>query len=380
MAVFGEESVTAIIRLLSTQFLLMCFATIPRSLILRKMDFKKLSIIDFTSGIFGSLITLGLALTNYGVWSLVWGTLAYNICNVVMLNLMSPFLHLPRFSLKGMKRIMSFGGYVTLNGILWFFFTRTDIFIVGKLLGKGLLGFYSVGSNFSKLPMEKISPIISEVIFPAFARIQDDRRMAGAYFLKAVRITSLVAFPILWGVSSIASELVDILLGGKWQPSTVPIRLLSLVVPLFMIRNMLIPIMMGMGRADIAFFNSLFGAILLPLSILIGIRWGLIGVSLAWVIVLPLVLWENLLVTVPVLGITVSEVFGAMVKSFLAAVSMYAAIMAIKGFLGLDPKSVGYLVLLIITGVTVYVGMIVVLHEKGCREVLAVVKDLRISK
>jgi teichuronic acid exporter len=293
---------------------------------------------------------------------------------------MSPFLHLPHFSLKGMKKIMSFGGFVSLNGILWFFFTRADNFIIGKGLGSELLGYFSVGSYFSRVPMEKISPIVNQVIFPAFARIQDDRKMARAYFLKAVRITSLVAFPSLWGVSSIASELVDILLGKRWQPSTVTIQLLSLVVPVFLIRNMISPIMMGMGRADIAFKNSLFGAILLPLSILIAMYWGLVGVSLAWVIALPLVLWENLFRIRPVLEITILEVFGAMRKSFLAAVCMYAAIMAVKGFLLLDPKSIGTLVLLIITGVTVYVGTITILHEEGCREVLAVVKKLRISK
>jgi hypothetical protein len=63
----------------------------------------------------------------------------------------------------------------------------------------------------------------------------------------------------------------------------------------------------------------------------------------------------------------------AMIKPVLAAVTMYAAIMALKALLGNDPRSVSHLVLFIITGVMIYGGVIGSVYRQGCREVLGLI-------
>jgi teichuronic acid exporter len=374
---FNEQRVVPIVRLLSLQFIMMPFAIIPQSLLTREMDFKRLSVVDFVSAIAGSATSLILAVNGLGVWSLVWGSMAIIVCRTIGLNVISPFLHIPIFSFKGMAQTITFGGYVTITRILWGFYTQADTFIIGKLLGKELLGFYSVGMQIASLPMEKVSGIINQVAFPAFSRIQNDSQKAASHFLKAVRVMSFLAFPVLWGMSCIAPELVAVLLGDKWKLAVLPFQLLSLVIPIRMIGNLMTPAVVGLGRPAIAFYNTLLGFVVMPLVILIFTHWGLTGVCLAWVIFFPLVFLRNLSRVVPVLGTSVSDVVTAMIKPVLAGATMYVTVTALKVLFGNDQKSISHLVLLIIIGVIVYAGMIIILHREGCREMLALMKDYR---
>jgi teichuronic acid exporter len=371
---FNEQRVVPIIRLLSTQFIMMPFTIIPQSLLIREMDFKGISIVEFISALAGSGVTLSLALNGFGVWSLVWGSMAIIMSRTIGLNIISAYLHFPILSIRGMAKAITFGGYVTISRVLWFFYTQADIFIIGKLLGKEMLGFYSVAMNLSSLPMEKVSGIINQVAFPAFSSIQTESQKVRANFLKGVRVMSFLAFPVLWGMSSVAPELVAVLLGDKWKLAVVPFQLLSLVIPIRMVSSLISSATLGLGRPDIDFFNLLLASVVIPMGILIGVHWGLFGVSLAWVILYPLVFLRYLSRVVPVIKIRILDVLTAMAPPITAALVMYLTVIGIKMFLGADVKSIGHLALLIIGGSMVYVGLIVSFNRDGFREVLNLVR------
>ena len=370
---FKEQRLIPVIRLLSVQFVMASFVIIPQSLIDREMLFKKKSIVELVSAIAGSLATLPLALSGWGVWSLVWGTLTLNLFRTVGLNLVRPYLKLPHFSFKGIGQAISFGGYVTIARILRFFYSQTDIIIVGKFLGRQLLGFYSVALTLASLPMEKISGIINQVAFPAFASIQTDTQKVASHFLKSVRIMSLLAFPVLWGISSIAPEFVNLLLGKKWSIAVVPLQILSLVIPIRMVSNLMSPPLLGLGRADTNFLNVITASLALPVGFLVGCHWGIIGVSIAWSTIFPIVFISNLSRTARVLKITVGDVIREMVSPVVAASAMYISVSIIKLFI----PEFDYMVSLtssVVVGVVVYGAMVSTLDKDGCLEALGMMR------
>ncbi|WP_336511698.1 oligosaccharide flippase family protein [Candidatus Accumulibacter phosphatis] len=118
-----------------------------------------------------------------------------------------------------------------------FFYSQADMFVAGKLLGKEALGFYSVAMHLASLPVQKVSGILNQVAFPAFSKIQNDSATVKLHVLKSVRILSFLSFPVLWGISSIAPEIVQLLLGPKWEPAILPLQILPMIMPLRMISN-----------------------------------------------------------------------------------------------------------------------------------------------
>lgn len=371
---FSEPRLVPIVRLLATQFVLASFTIIPQSLIARDMLFKERSIVSLLALIAGSLTTLALALAEWGVWSLVWGSLILDFFMVAGLNLIKPCLFLPNFSLKGMGRIISFGGYVTVSRIIWAFYSQADVIIVGKLLGQRLLGFYSVAINLASLPMEKISGIINQVAFPAFASIQTDAETAASHFLKAVRLMSLMAFPVLWGISSISADLVDTLLGDKWVNVVVPLQTISLVIPVRMVSNLMSPMLLGLGRADVQLFNVIVYSLVLPIGFLLGTRWGIAGVSMVWTTMFPLAFLFNMSRAVRVVKMSLYDVIRQMIVPFAAAVIMYIAVGFLRAGIP-DTNQIIRLILCIIAGAVVYTSLIIIFAKDSYREALALIRN-----
>ena len=370
---FSESRLVPLIRFLAIQFLITSFVIIPQSLIDREMLFKLKSVVELVSAIAGSLTTLALALNGWGVWSLLWGSLILNLFMAAGLNIIKPCFFPPRFSLKGMRHFISFGGYVTASRIIWNFYSQADIIIVGKLLGQRLLGFYSVALNLASLPMEKISGIINQVAFPAFASIQSDAETAASHFLKAIRLMSLMAFPVLWGISSISDDLVDALLGDKWASVIVPLQILSLVIPVRMISNLMSPMLLGLGRPDIQLFNVILYSLVLPIGFLLGSRWSIVGVSLVWATIFPLAFLFNMSRAVRLLNISLYDVIRRMTGPFVAATVMYIAVFLIRaGFPGFNP--ITRLSLCILGGAVAYLGSVMILSRKSYIEFLDIIR------
>jgi len=371
---FKEPRIVPLIRLLSIVFILKPYSVVPSALLERGMHFRGKSIVDFISTVTGSLVTLILALSGCGVWSLAWGELSIHVSRAIGLNFFCSRLRAPSFNFKGIKGIIPFSSYMTIYRILWFIFSQADIFIVGKLLGKQFLGFYSVAMSFATLPMEKISVVFNQVALTAFARIQTDKAKVASHFLKAIRVVSFMSFPLMWGISCIAPELVSVLLGDKWEMVALPLQLLSLVVPLRMIVNLMNPAVIGIGRPDISLFNVLMASILVPLGVIIGVHWGITGVCIAWVIAFPLVFLSNLWRVSSVLGVSFLDVLSAMASPALAGAVMAGGVMTAKVAFGTNPKSIPHLALLITIGVIAYGIIALIANKKGYHEVLELIR------
>ena len=201
-AFFDEPRLVLIIRVLAIQFVIAAFSVIPDSLLQRGMVFRGKSLIDLASAVLGGIASLSLALAGAGVWALVGGMLLSQTVKTVGVNIISPFAHLPGFSPKGMRSLLLFGGHVTIVQVVWTLVSQIDVIIGGRWLGKEVLGLYSVAMHLASLPNQKISGIINQVAFPAFARIQEDIKQVSKHLLMVFRLLSFFAFPVGWGISS----------------------------------------------------------------------------------------------------------------------------------------------------------------------------------
>jgi O-antigen/teichoic acid export membrane protein len=169
---FGEQRLVPIVRVLALQFLIGILAVIPAALLTRLLDFRRLAMIGLGGSVFGSLCTLFLAIHGYGVWALVAGTLGANLFNAIALNLIAPYFAGPLFNVSGARKLLAFGSQVTGTRLLWYLYSQSDLLIAGKLLGKEAVGLYSVSMHLASLPVQKMSAILNQVTFPAFARSQ----------------------------------------------------------------------------------------------------------------------------------------------------------------------------------------------------------------
>jgi len=371
---FNEDRLTDVIRILSLQFLIMSFELVPMALLERELNLKSKSIVQVIGHLAGGVTSLSLALLGYGVWALVWGNIANGLCRTVGMNIVRPYFKWPSFSLQGMRSMVLFGGYVTGERLAWFFYNQADIFIVGKLFGKNLLGIYSVAMHLSSLIMQKTGEIIYTVSFPAFSLIQAEPRKISEYLLKAVRLMSTLVFPMFIGMASVSEELVFVLLGETWKAAAPILQILCFVMPLRMLSNLLPPVLQGIGRPDVSLRNLMYAIVIMPIAFLIGSNWGLTGVGIAWVIAFPIVLLIMLSKALPLVGLKIKDFVGAMVLPAIFSAVMYAVIYAMKSMLLSEFDPAVRLIMLVMVGAIVYILLLLSFHRAAWDEMLDLVK------
>jgi len=207
-----------------------------------------------------------LALDGRGVWALVSGSLFMAVVRVLMLQGFARVWYRPRFGIAGVGAAARFGGFITVDRLLTYIYSQGDALIIGKLLGDAILGFYSVGMHLASLPMQKLAALLNEIGFSAFSRLQSEPEELPRQFLKAVRVLALLAFPVFFGISSVAPEIVEIFLGDKWAGAVLPIQVLSLVVPVRFLNLVLPSSLYGIGRAGVSAANSAVACVIMPVA------------------------------------------------------------------------------------------------------------------
>lgn len=364
---FDDPRLTIVVRVLAIQFLILPFEVIPNALLLRDMLFKKISIIDLVTRIISGLIAFGFAVNGFGIYALIFASLGSVILRAIVFNIVSPFLKLPSLSLRGMRSMLSFGGLVTLDRLLWFLYSQADILIIGKLLNTQMLGFYAVAMHLASLPMQKFNSIINQVSLPAFSVIQENPGLATFYLKKAIRILNLISFPTFFGIASIAPEIVPVLLGDQWQPAVVPIVFLSIIMPVLMTSYLFPAVLRSRGRADISVINLAVACIIMPIAFFVGSAWGLLGVSLAWVLAYPIVFLIEIKRSRLVTGLGVRDIVNEMAKPAYASAVMYIIVASLRHLRIVD-SSVLAVVMEIATGAAVFLFVILLIDKESVRE------------
>ncbi|MCK6461947.1 MAG: lipopolysaccharide biosynthesis protein [Planctomycetes bacterium] len=352
-AYFREPQVVPLIRALALQFLVMSFVVVPQSMLERELDFKRQSIIFLIASLAASATQIVLVHTGAGVWCLVWSNLVLVTVRAIGLNILHPFLKLPVLALRGAKDLFSYGGVVAGSRLLWMFYQRADIVIAGRLLGTTAVGLYQASMHYAMLPLEKMGMVVNQVTFPAFARIQDQPDLVRRHFLKAIRLLSFFAVPVLWGISAVSRESVALILGPKWDAIVTPLRLLSFAAPVSMISGLHPPLYQAIGRPSREFFDLVRSTVVMVPAFLIGCQWGLIGLTLAWVVVYPALVLFNMRVNYPLVGLRVRDTLAAVRTPLLAAAVMYVAVRLV-GHLAADLPNPLLLALLVAVGTVTY--------------------------
>jgi O-antigen/teichoic acid export membrane protein len=280
-AFFGNDIVGPVLTVLSVGFIVSSFGTVPSGLINRNMEFKKLAVVEIGGGIATGGLSIWLAYTHFGVWSLVWGDLLGNLVMIALLWKLCNWRPRLHFSLGSLRELSGFGAAVVGNGMVNHLGTEMDKLLVGRLLSSAALGLYSQASRLSQFPRLNLAQVVLRVAFPAFSRVQDEDARLRRGYLRSVAYISLVTFPLLVGLGVVAPEFVRVVYGTKWVEMIVPLQVLCIAGVVSTIGTAVGSVAFAKGRADLLLKLNLLKIPLILATLLIGSRYGVVGVSTA---------------------------------------------------------------------------------------------------
>ena len=373
---FGEQSVRWIIMALSATFLTRSLQVLPRSLLARDLEFRRIAWIDGFEALALTLTTLVLAALGFRVWALVLGTLAGSLATTLLCVRWRPHRIAPPRDLASIEPALTFGWHVAVSRIAWYLYGNADFAVVGRLLGKAALGAYTFGWTIASIPVDRVTALVGGVAPPFFAAVQHDPSTLRRYVSSLTEGLAIVTLPACVGLALVADEFVLSVLGEPWRETIMPLRLLALYAAFRSIVALTPHILMFTGHAKRSMQFSLLAAVVLPGVFYIGSHWGTTGVALGWITVYPPLFGACFVRSaLRVIGMSWRSYVRALWPAASATGAMTVAVVGLRAALPATWAPQLHLAALGIAGATAYAAVLYLAHGERLRAVLALLRD-----
>ena len=175
-AFFRMESLPSILRAIAVVFFLQGFGIVGESMLQRNLKFRQLAVIQSASfGFSYCIVGVGLALLGFGAWSLVGAHVMQAGLGAALLMVFSPTPKRPSIEPSICRELLVFSGGFTASRIGEFIALQSYNVVVGRWLGAEALGVYGRAYQLMALPAMLFGQVLDGVLFPAMAKLQDQK-------------------------------------------------------------------------------------------------------------------------------------------------------------------------------------------------------------
>lgn len=225
---FRIEEINAVIKALSTMFLMKGMSIIAESLLQRDLKFKALTFTQVFSYIFGySGVGIILAYSGFGIWALVGAQLVQEAIKTIILLIIQPYPKLPQVEIIALKDLVYYGSGHTIARINNQIALQGDNFIISRWLGPESLGLYGRAYQLMAMPANLIGQVLSAVLFPVMSKIQHDHDLLLSTFRRGVSIIAITTLPFSAIMIVLAPEIIHLILGPSWSGIIFPFQVLA---------------------------------------------------------------------------------------------------------------------------------------------------------
>ncbi|MCX5833099.1 MAG: MOP flippase family protein [Deltaproteobacteria bacterium] len=271
---YHEPRLSAIVALIASIFFIQSFKMVPLTLLIRSLEFRKLAVVDTVTTLLAGVTAIVLALSGYGVWSLVWQTVVSAFASMIIVWWVSGWKPHLLFEFGAIRELLKFSMNLFGFNLYQYWVKNIDNLLIGKFIGSAGLGIYSRAYDILLMPVNQISATVGQVMFPALSKIKDDKDRFKDVYLEAMSGVAFIAFPLMMGLFVVADSFVLTLYGEKWSQMIPIVKVFCLLGVIYSIAATAGWIYSAQGRTDWLLLWGLGSGALIMISIAFGVYLG----------------------------------------------------------------------------------------------------------
>ena len=272
---FGQEDLLLITLVLSLSFPVSGLALQHQALLRRQMRFRTLTVVQMLSTAIALFAAVSVALCGGGYWALVVSQIILSASSAILFWLAVPWCPGKFRRGRGVKSMLSFGGHLTGNSLLFRLLDLYPNFLVGRYYGSEALGLFERARQLLATPIRQATGPINAVALPALSRLADEPSRYLSYVSHQWNLTRCIMTPLFCCVLVMHDWIVDIMLGPQWGELK-PLFLLFSLGALANVGIWIVPcIMISQGRAKELFSLHKIRVPLRLIGITVGALYGL---------------------------------------------------------------------------------------------------------
>lgn len=326
---FKTPELVLVTIVLGSGFILLGLKAVPYGLLQKDMRFKFLALVEGFQMLIQAIGVVGFALLGLSYWTLVVGNLLGTLVGTIFLVVVRPCrFSIPRFS--QLREVLAYSSDVVGTRVLWYAYSTSDTFIVGRLLGQAALGAYSFGLALANMAVEKVSGMSYQVTGSLFAAVQHDHAALRRYVLILTEGFAVISFPITIGLGLVAEELVLVVFGEKWLPMVPPLEILAFSASYRSISTIASQVLFATKDSRPSLKNAILCAAIFPPAFLVASYWGTVGIAMVWVLIHPPLNYRMSAYVFRAIGLSHGEYWRSMMPAIVASAVMTGAVLAAK--------------------------------------------------
>lgn len=277
---YEEEKLITLIPVISLSILLSPLNLVNKVQLTRKMDFKSIAKVENISSIISGLLSVFLALNGFGVWALAINIILTTAISIPLYFGVTKWYPKLEWSSEAFKDLFGFGIYTMFTNTINYIINNIDYLLIGKLISATSLGIYTFAFMLTDTFKNKISQLVSKVMYPMYSSLQSDIKYATKVYLKVIEYNCLVIYPFMVYLLLFGEVFIIKVFGQKWDEAIYPIQILSAAVMIQMLVNSNTVFMRGLGFPNLELKLQLFKATIYIPILVAGIYFnGIIGAS-----------------------------------------------------------------------------------------------------
>jgi O-antigen/teichoic acid export membrane protein len=337
----------------------------------RQFAFRTLALRSLFGRVIGGGIGIAAAVSGAGLWSLVLQQILIAAIGSFVLWIMSDRTPRLQFRFSEFKQMIGFGALSVSGIFLSISIRRVFTLLATSFLGVEAAGFLNLSFRVVDMFWNIAATAVSQVALPLLAGLQFDPVRLKRAYQASTKFSCLALYPCFVGLGAVAPDIIELLFGHRWQPSSPCVAVLGFLVLLQAPRLAFTPLLTALGKPQDSLVGLLAELVFMLAAVWLSgvptLAWG-IGIWAASECALFLVSgWVLRRVT----GYSVFEQFDGVSKPLLASVLMAAVVTETGMTLSADFGPILRLTLLIPLGAAIFTGAMLLLDRKLVKEFLA---------
>jgi O-antigen/teichoic acid export membrane protein len=289
------------------KLLLQNIYSIPFAMLKKELRYGEIAKARMAAHLAESAARIAFAAMGYTIWCWTFAALTRALVFGVIIQIIHPFVPKAVFKLREAAHYVRFGLRTAASNVLYYVYTSMDVPVImavfGHEQGKLYAGIYGVADQIVLEPIKMIANVVTDVAYPAFARMRTDRPAVVAQLIKFTRMNLITILPYVAVVLLVIPEILHVAISGReWTPRALELagdaaRILC-VMGLFRALGYLgPPLLDGMGYPQRTLRYMIVATFAVPASFLLGAKFlgptfaadaRFLSVAVAWAIGYPL--------------------------------------------------------------------------------------------
>ncbi len=316
----------------SVLFGMNAFALVSSSLLQKRLEFKRLSVINTVAAVVSGVVAIALALGGYNVWALIVQQILSAAVILAGVTFATRWLPGMRFRLSSVKELWTYGSRLFASGFADTLFTRMDVFIIGKLFPIQTLGFYNRAQSLDGLVKNFGSSTTTSIAFPLIAKMTDNEAATRSFYTRCLNVIAFLSFLLIGILFLTCFDVVVILFTETWETAGSYFRIMALTGFVYPLSALMVTLLAARGKSGTFLKLELIKkAMLFPTYLTFffgGIYVFLIALGIAYLAALGV----NAYFVGKEISISLKEQFADIFKYALAAAPIMAAVFFVGSY------------------------------------------------